>query len=105
MNPAIQCIVLLACISICSSAAIKNCQCVRTSLAIRRYLIIDVKEEPPRPYCSRSEVIVTLKDKRKVCLDPKSQFTKILLQTSRMIKASQNPSITATAATSSVIKQ
>ncbi|MEQ2168053.1 hypothetical protein GOODEAATRI_010557 [Goodea atripinnis] len=105
MNPAIQCIVLLACISICSSVAIKNCQCVRTSQAIRRSLIIDVKVEPPRPYCSRSEVIVTLKDERKVCLDPKSQFTIRLLLNSRMIKASQNPSITTTAATSSVIKQ
>ncbi|KAK5620549.1 hypothetical protein CRENBAI_022278 [Crenichthys baileyi] len=104
MNPAIQCIVLLACISICSSAAIKKCQCVRTSQAIHPSLIIDVTETPPRPYCSRSEVIVILKDKRKVCLDPKSQFTRILL-TSRTIKASQNHSKTTTAATSSVIKQ
>uniref|UniRef100_A0A3Q2E6A2 Alveolar macrophage chemotactic factor-like n=1 Tax=Cyprinodon variegatus TaxID=28743 RepID=A0A3Q2E6A2_CYPVA len=77
MNSAIQFIVLLACISIC----IKNCHCVKTVEAVRPKLIAHVREHKPRPYCSKHEVIVILKDKSKLCLDPDSEFTKRVLET------------------------
>ncbi|XP_015230948.1 PREDICTED: alveolar macrophage chemotactic factor-like [Cyprinodon variegatus] len=81
MNSAIQFIVLLACISICTSASIKNCHCVKTVEAVRPKLIAHVREHKPRPYCSKHEVIVILKDKSKLCLDPDSEFTKRVLET------------------------
>ncbi|KAM4713956.1 C-X-C motif chemokine 5-like [Anableps anableps] len=80
MNSAIQCIVLLACIAICSSASIMKCQCVKTTQSVKPTLIADVIVHQPRPSCSKYEVIVILKDKSKRCLDPESDFTKLLLK-------------------------
>uniref|UniRef100_A0A8C6PPY0 Chemokine interleukin-8-like domain-containing protein n=1 Tax=Nothobranchius furzeri TaxID=105023 RepID=A0A8C6PPY0_NOTFU len=48
------------------------------SLAVNPKMIVEVRVLKPRPYCSKCEVIVTLKDKRSKCLDPESQFTKFL---------------------------
>ncbi|XP_038126345.1 alveolar macrophage chemotactic factor-like [Cyprinodon tularosa] len=81
MNSAIQFIVLLACITICTSASIKKCHCVKTDKAVRPKLIAHVREHKPRPYCNEHEVIVILKDKSKLCLDPDSEFTKRVLET------------------------
>ncbi|XP_038126344.1 alveolar macrophage chemotactic factor-like [Cyprinodon tularosa] len=81
MNSAIQFIVLLACITICTSASITKCHCVKTVEAVRPKLIAHVREHKPRPYCNEHEVIVILKDKSKLCLDPDSEFTKRVLET------------------------
>ncbi|XP_072232836.1 interleukin-8-like [Leuresthes tenuis] len=80
MNPAIQCIILLVSVAICTSMTIKNCQCVNTSKGVQPSLIADVKEYPLRPYCNKLEVIAKLKDNTFQCLDPNSRFTKMLLQ-------------------------
>uniref|UniRef100_A0A3Q2TIT5 C-X-C motif chemokine 11-1 n=1 Tax=Fundulus heteroclitus TaxID=8078 RepID=A0A3Q2TIT5_FUNHE len=80
MNSAIQCIVLLACITVCTSASKYRCQCPQTTeKPVKSSLIHDVKIYEPRPYCSSLEVIVILKNKRQVCLNPESKFTKALL--------------------------
>nr|XP_033962484.1 growth-regulated alpha protein-like [Pseudochaenichthys georgianus] len=81
MNYAIQCIVLLACIVTCTSLHILNCRCIKTSSFVNKSLIANIKELPPRPYCNKREVIVLLKDKRSVCLDPEGAFTQAVLRT------------------------
>ncbi|MED6266427.1 hypothetical protein CHARACLAT_002065 [Characodon lateralis] len=86
MNSAIQCIVLLACIAICTSASIRNCQCVKTTQAVNPALIADVRVHEPRPYCSKHEVIIILKDKSQVCLNPESDFTKVVLNIMKRLK-------------------
>ncbi|XP_056225536.1 interleukin-8-like [Seriola aureovittata] len=87
MNTAIQCIVLLACVVICSSTSIKRCQCVNTKKQMDPKLIADVKVYKPRPYCSKTEVIVSLKDNNLMCLDPEDRFTKTILIVMKMQKA------------------
>ncbi|XP_070711007.1 growth-regulated alpha protein-like [Pempheris klunzingeri] len=103
MNTTIQCFILLACTAVYTSATIKGCRCVKASKSVRRSLIANVVVNDPRPYCNKKEVIVTLKDNRLTCLDPKQRFTKLVLQTiqmQRMINAAKmntTGSITATA--------
>ncbi|XP_022619915.1 interleukin-8-like [Seriola dumerili] len=87
MNTAIQCIVLLACMVICSSMSIKRCQCVKTKGHVNPNLITDVKVYKPRPYCNRTEVIVLLKDNNLMCLDPKKRFTQTILKVIEMQRA------------------
>uniref|UniRef100_A0A3Q2D133 Chemokine interleukin-8-like domain-containing protein n=1 Tax=Cyprinodon variegatus TaxID=28743 RepID=A0A3Q2D133_CYPVA len=82
MNPSFQCILLLACITI-TILPMRRCRCPNPKQipkAINLTLIADVIQYKPRPYCNRYEVIVTLKNKTKTCLDPKSKFTIALLQ-------------------------
>uniref|UniRef100_A0A669EGI0 Chemokine interleukin-8-like domain-containing protein n=2 Tax=Oreochromis TaxID=8139 RepID=A0A669EGI0_ORENI len=74
----IQCIVLLACMALCTSLG--KCRCVKTSKSVRIALIAQLKLDEPRPHCNRREVIVTLKNGREQCLDPESKFTKELLK-------------------------
>uniref|UniRef100_A0A3B3CI89 Chemokine interleukin-8-like domain-containing protein n=1 Tax=Oryzias melastigma TaxID=30732 RepID=A0A3B3CI89_ORYME len=57
--------------------AILKCRCLRTSQRVDESLIRTVEELPPRPYCAKDEIIVTLKDNKKVCLDPTHKFTKM----------------------------
>ncbi|XP_036072785.1 C-X-C motif chemokine 2-like [Oryzias melastigma] len=73
-----QSIILLVCGLICHSAILK-CRCLRTSQRVDESLIRTVEELPPRPYCAKDEIIVTLKDNKKVCLDPTHKFTKAVL--------------------------
>ncbi|KAL3046253.1 hypothetical protein OYC64_004292 [Pagothenia borchgrevinki] len=87
MNYAIQCIVLLACIITCTSLHILNCRCIKTSSSVNISLIANIKDLPPRPYCNKREVIVYLKDKRSVCLDPEGAFTQAVLRTIKRQKA------------------
>uniref|UniRef100_A0A3B3HJI2 Chemokine interleukin-8-like domain-containing protein n=1 Tax=Oryzias latipes TaxID=8090 RepID=A0A3B3HJI2_ORYLA len=55
-----------------------KCQCLRTSKTVQPSLIKKVQEIPPRPYCSKLEIIVTLKNNVKVCLDPTHKFAKAI---------------------------
>uniref|UniRef100_A0A3B5Q7D8 C-X-C motif chemokine n=1 Tax=Xiphophorus maculatus TaxID=8083 RepID=A0A3B5Q7D8_XIPMA len=71
MKSAVQLVVLLACIFLCSSArSIMRCKCIKTISAVRTRLIADAKVYKPGPSCSLQEVIVILKDKTQLCLDP-----------------------------------
>ncbi|XP_075948318.1 growth-regulated alpha protein [Anarhichas minor] len=80
MNTAIRCIILLACITICTSKSILKCRCVKTSQAVLRSRIARIEVCEPRPYCSKKEIIVTLKDGSSGCLDPNGEFTQLILQ-------------------------
>uniref|UniRef100_A0A3B3HY37 Chemokine interleukin-8-like domain-containing protein n=1 Tax=Oryzias latipes TaxID=8090 RepID=A0A3B3HY37_ORYLA len=59
---------------------ILKCHCLRTSKTVQPSLIKKVQEFLPRPYCSKLEIIVTLKNNVKVCLDPTHKFAKAVLQ-------------------------
>ncbi|XP_040886700.1 growth-regulated alpha protein-like [Toxotes jaculatrix] len=89
MNIAIHFIVLLACTVLCSSTVIKSCQCLKTSRSVDVSTISDVKVYNVRPYCSKKEVIVTLKDQRSRCLDPQSKFTQAVVKTMQILRAQQ----------------
>uniref|UniRef100_A0A3P9H4U1 Chemokine interleukin-8-like domain-containing protein n=1 Tax=Oryzias latipes TaxID=8090 RepID=A0A3P9H4U1_ORYLA len=41
-------------------------------------------EFPPRPYCSKLEIIITLKNNVKVCLDPTHKFAKAVLESTKV---------------------
>uniref|UniRef100_A0A3B3CIX9 Chemokine interleukin-8-like domain-containing protein n=1 Tax=Oryzias melastigma TaxID=30732 RepID=A0A3B3CIX9_ORYME len=56
--------------------SVLKCRCLRTSKMVNPSLIQKVEELPPRPYCAKNEIIVTLKDNKKVCLDPTHNFAK-----------------------------
>uniref|UniRef100_A0A3B5QZZ0 C-X-C motif chemokine n=1 Tax=Xiphophorus maculatus TaxID=8083 RepID=A0A3B5QZZ0_XIPMA len=49
---------------------IMRCKCIKTISAVRTRLIADAKVYKPGPSCSLQEVIVILKDKTQLCLDP-----------------------------------
>uniref|UniRef100_A0A3P9LUY3 Chemokine interleukin-8-like domain-containing protein n=1 Tax=Oryzias latipes TaxID=8090 RepID=A0A3P9LUY3_ORYLA len=91
MKLVIQSIILLVCGVVCNSAILK-CQCLRTSKRVQPSLIKKVQEFPPRPYCSKLEIIVTLKNNVKVCLDPTHKFAKAVLQ-SRKVKSERQAEV------------
>ncbi|XP_030609403.1 C-X-C motif chemokine 10-like [Archocentrus centrarchus] len=84
---AIQCIVLLACMAFCSSQITSKCWCLTISKSVNPSLITGVQEFGPRSYCSKREVVVTLKDGTKRCLDPEAKFTKAVLQRINQLKS------------------
>uniref|UniRef100_A0A669F495 Chemokine interleukin-8-like domain-containing protein n=1 Tax=Oreochromis niloticus TaxID=8128 RepID=A0A669F495_ORENI len=87
-SAAIQCIVLLACMALCTSLG----KCVLSDYgglgvylcslkgSVRIALITQLKVDEPHPHCDRREVIVTLKDGHERCLDPESKFTRYLIK-------------------------
>ncbi|XP_027893974.1 C-X-C motif chemokine 3-like isoform X1 [Xiphophorus couchianus] len=103
MNSGIRCIVLLACITICSSASIMRCKCIKTISAVRTHLIADAKVYKPVPSCSQQEVIVILKDKTQLCLDPAGRqaqdIIRILEAKEMQAKAKQTSSVNTKATT------
>ncbi|XP_017163962.1 growth-regulated alpha protein-like isoform X4 [Poecilia reticulata] len=98
MKSAIQCIVLLACIAICTSNPVGRCRCIKTIPAVRSSLIADIKVNEPSPACHEREVIVVRKDNKEFCLNPESNFTKRLLMAMQK-NAEGNLSTTTAAAT------
>ncbi|XP_017163961.1 growth-regulated alpha protein-like isoform X3 [Poecilia reticulata] len=98
MKSAIQCIVLLACIAVCTSNSVGRCRCIKTIPAVRNHLISDVKVYEPTPACHKREVIAIMTDNRQRCLDPESNFTKRLLMAMQK-NAEGNLSTTTAAAT------
>nr|XP_023010234.2 interleukin-8-like [Maylandia zebra] len=97
---AIQCIVLLACMALCTSLIIPRCRCLKTSKFVRGP-ITEVKVDEPRAYCNRREVIVTLKDGSERCLDPQSKFTIMLLEKLRQKKSQHKTTVSPQTTTSS----
>ncbi|CAI5669268.1 unnamed protein product [Oreochromis niloticus] len=96
---AIQCIVLLACMALCTSLFIPRCRCLKTRKFVR-VPITEVKVDEPRPHCNRREVIVTLKDGREQCLDPESKFTKELLKKLKQKKSQHKTTVSPQTTTS-----
>ncbi|XP_039901043.1 growth-regulated alpha protein-like [Simochromis diagramma] len=98
---AIQCIVLLACMALCTSLIIPRCRCLKTSKSVKIALIAQLKVDEPRQYCNRREVIVTLKNGSERCLDPQSKFTIMLLEKLRQKKSQHKTTVSPQTTTSS----
>ncbi|XP_029974623.1 C-X-C motif chemokine 2-like [Salarias fasciatus] len=81
MNSTLWCMVLLACVSTCTSLVSKRCSCVTKRKRVKATLIVEIKERPPRSYCSSHEIIATLNPGGKSCLDPKSPFIQEAVRT------------------------
>uniref|UniRef100_A0A3P9ITS4 Chemokine interleukin-8-like domain-containing protein n=1 Tax=Oryzias latipes TaxID=8090 RepID=A0A3P9ITS4_ORYLA len=75
---------LLTPLSLFLPAFVLKCQCLRTSKTVQPSLIKKVQEFPPRPYCSKLEIIITLKNNVKVCLDPTHKFAKAVLESTKV---------------------
>ncbi|KAK9524876.1 hypothetical protein VZT92_017240 [Zoarces viviparus] len=101
MNTAIRCTILLACIAICTSKSILKCRCVKTSQAVLPALIARVEVYEPRPYCSKKEVIVILKDGTSGCLNPNGEFAQLILQAKQKQRALRAHKMRATSRKSS----
>ncbi|XP_014402087.1 PREDICTED: growth-regulated protein homolog gamma-like [Myotis brandtii] len=56
-----------------------RCQCLQTLQGIHPRNIQSVKVTSPGPHCDRTEVIATLKNGQKVCLNPASPLVKKIL--------------------------
>uniref|UniRef100_A0A3B3CAD3 Chemokine interleukin-8-like domain-containing protein n=1 Tax=Oryzias melastigma TaxID=30732 RepID=A0A3B3CAD3_ORYME len=61
---------LFLCLTLLFLTAMKQCQCLNPARGVKPSLIAQVKILPPLPYCRKAQVIVTLKDDRRLCLDP-----------------------------------
>ncbi|XP_036619694.1 C-X-C motif chemokine 9 [Trichosurus vulpecula] len=58
-----------------------RCSCINVSEAkIQRRAIQNLEEIPPDSWCSRPEIIVTMKNGNKKCLDPDSPHVKMLVK-------------------------
>ncbi|XP_057358295.1 C-X-C motif chemokine 15-like [Manis pentadactyla] len=58
-----------------------RCQCIQTySEFISPKFITNVQLIPEGAYCSRKEVIVTLKDGKIVCLDPEADWVMTIIK-------------------------
>ncbi|XP_036192100.1 growth-regulated protein homolog gamma-like [Myotis myotis] len=57
-----------------------RCQCLETLPGIHPKNIQSVKVTSPGPHCDRTEVIATLKNGQKVCLNPASPVVKKILE-------------------------
>ncbi|XP_008426163.1 C-X-C motif chemokine 9-like [Poecilia reticulata] len=87
MKSAVQLIVLLACVFLCTSGpVIPKCRCIKTIPAVRHNLIADVKVIEPSGICNKRQVIVVRNDNKEFCLNPESDFTKRLLRDREMNK-------------------
>ncbi|XP_020496020.1 permeability factor 2 [Labrus bergylta] len=84
MKTAIFCLVFLACTSICFSTPILDCRCFGYHKNVRVKRIADVEVLEPNPYCSKKEVIVKLTTGGSLCLNPSSEFTKLVLKVIQM---------------------
>ncbi|TMS02186.1 growth-regulated alpha protein [Larimichthys crocea] len=84
MTSAVQCIIILACTAILTSAAgsIKTCRCLNPGTGVRVPFanIVSAAEYLPRPYCNKKEVIITLTNGPSKCLDPAERFTNAVLR-------------------------
>ncbi|XP_038832031.1 growth-regulated alpha protein-like [Salvelinus namaycush] len=93
MNTAMTVIVLLVCsdvICMTQGRGILNprCRCPKVHAGgVNISLIRTLTHYPPRSHCSKEEVIVTLKTRGPLCLDPNGKFAKTLIE--RQIKENQ----------------
>ncbi|XP_043953515.1 C-X-C motif chemokine 9-like [Gambusia affinis] len=101
MKSAVQLIVLLAFVFLCSSSGytITRCSCIKTIPTVRRFLVADVNEYKPSAICNKHEVIAIMKDNKQHCLDPKSDFTKRLLRDFAMKRTASTEKLSTTTTT------
>ncbi|XP_069778991.1 interleukin-8-like [Narcine bancroftii] len=58
-----------------------RCQCIRTSSSfIRPKFIQRLTYTPGGFHCERTEIVVTLKNKMRVCVDPDAKWVEILIR-------------------------
>ncbi|XP_036919317.1 growth-regulated alpha protein [Sturnira hondurensis] len=57
-----------------------RCQCLQTLQRIHPKLIQSVEVTPPGASCDQTEVIATLKNGQKVCLNPEVPFVKKMIE-------------------------
>ncbi|XP_007563678.1 growth-regulated alpha protein-like isoform X3 [Poecilia formosa] len=105
MKSAVQLIVLLACVFLCTSGnPITKCRCIETIPVVRRALIADVKVYEPYPLCSKREVIANMTDNKQRCLVPESNFTKRLLRDLKITTKTTTKTTTTTTTTAATTK-
>ncbi|XP_014842232.1 PREDICTED: growth-regulated alpha protein-like [Poecilia mexicana] len=105
MKSAVQLIVLLACVFLCTSGnPITKCRCIETIPTVRRALIADIKVYEPYPLCSKREVMTIMTDKSERCLDPESNFTKRLLREKAKTTKTTTKTTTTTTTTAATTK-
>uniref|UniRef100_UPI003AAFF3E7 interleukin-8b.1 n=1 Tax=Centroberyx gerrardi TaxID=166262 RepID=UPI003AAFF3E7 len=101
MNTAIPSVVLLVCLAICTSEGkslpVLRCRCAQVSRGLSRNTVARIAtavEIAPVPYCSKTEVIATLKDGSSLCLDPDDNVTKIILKVVKITKQKRSIALT-----------
>ncbi|KAJ8285332.1 hypothetical protein GJAV_G00025630 [Gymnothorax javanicus] len=58
-----------------------DCRCLRMSLAyISPRLLRRIEIIPPGPQCRQLQILVTLKDNKTHCVDPKARWLKVFLE-------------------------
>uniref|UniRef100_UPI00402B0594 Growth-regulated alpha protein n=1 Tax=Homo sapiens TaxID=9606 RepID=UPI00402B0594 len=57
-----------------------RCQCLQTLQGIHPKCIQSVNVKSPGPHCAQTEVIATLKNGRKACLNPASPIVKKIIE-------------------------
>ncbi|XP_071379656.1 permeability factor 2-like [Centroberyx affinis] len=109
MNTAIPSVVLLVCIAVCTSEGkslpVLRCRCAQVTKVLNRNTIARIATAvkiAPVPYCSKTEVIATLKDGSSLCLDPDDNTTKTILKVIKITK--QKRSITMASTSSTVVE-
>ncbi|XP_055085082.1 growth-regulated alpha protein-like [Periophthalmus magnuspinnatus] len=89
---------LLMCAAMCASKPIEpHCKCVKTDKQVSLKLISSYQRTKPNPFCNKVEIILTLKDNRKVCIDPEGEFSLFLANLRRKLSqtgAKKNPRTT-----------
>lgn len=61
-----------------------RCQCLQTMAGIHLKNIQSLKVLPPGPHCTQTEVVATLKNGLKACLDPEAPLVQKIVQ--KMLK-------------------
>ncbi|XP_072108010.1 interleukin-8-like [Mobula birostris] len=61
-----------------------RCKCIRTTSAvIHPKLMHSLRYIPNGPHCEATEIIITLKNKKKVCVDPGAKWLWVLIAASK----------------------
>ncbi|XP_055012124.1 C-X-C motif chemokine 9-like isoform X1 [Boleophthalmus pectinirostris] len=88
------------CAAMCASKPLEpRCRCAETDKSVKLNLILSYRKTAPTIFCNKTEVIVTLKDKRKVCIDPNGKFFHFLEELRKKLsqtRAKKNSAITTT---------
>ncbi|XP_044537440.1 C-X-C motif chemokine 9 [Gracilinanus agilis] len=72
------------------SSKSRRCSCIDVSANIYRKSIVKLEQFPPGPSCKNSEIIVTLENGIKKCLDPDSPHVKKEIEAWKKMKSHKN---------------
>ncbi|KAJ0055759.1 hypothetical protein NL108_011420 [Boleophthalmus pectinirostris] len=98
---------LLMCAAMCASNPLeRHCRCPATATSVKLNLISSYQKAAPTIFCTKTEVIVTLKDNRKVCIDPNGKFFHFLVDLRKKLAQTRDKknSITTTAEPTASVK-